>query len=105
MTLEEVARDRPPLGGAPDTESFQKILRQEYLVNKQELVAEVPYCLPGEHDTREVAHPPPMGGAPDLEVVREILTQGCQVEISYFVSGEHDTRRGGTRSPYDGWCS
>ena len=36
MTLEEVARDRPAMGGAPDTESFQKILRREYLVNGQE---------------------------------------------------------------------
>ena len=36
MTLEEVARDLPRMRGAPDTDSFQKILRQEYLVNDPE---------------------------------------------------------------------
>ena len=55
---------------------------------------------------KEVARDrPPMCGAPDTEVVQEILTQENQVEISYFVSGNHDTRRGGTRSPSDGWRS
>ena len=54
----------------------------------------------------EVApHRPPMSGAPDTEVVQEILTEEYQFEISHFVSGEHDTRRGGTRSPCDGWSS
>ena len=33
--LEEVARDRPPMGDAPDTESFQKILRRECLMNEE----------------------------------------------------------------------
>ena len=36
MTLEEVARDRPQIVGAPGTGFFQKILRQEYLVNEVE---------------------------------------------------------------------
>ena len=106
MTLEEVARDRSLIGGAPDTESFQKILRQEYLVNEKEWIAAVPYFLQEELTLEELArHRPPMGGAPDTEVVQKILTQEYQVEISYFVSGEHDTRRGGTRSPSDGWFS
>ena len=36
MTREEVARHRPPMGAAPDTEVFQKILKQQYLVNEWE---------------------------------------------------------------------
>ena len=32
MTLEEVSRDRPLMGGAPDTEVVQEILTQEYQV-------------------------------------------------------------------------
>ena len=35
MILREVARNRFPMGGAPDTETFQKILIQKYLVNGQ----------------------------------------------------------------------
>ena len=33
MTLEEVARNRPPLGGAPDTDVLQVIL--EEVVNEK----------------------------------------------------------------------
>ena len=35
-TLEVVARNRRPMSRDTDTETFQKILRQEYLVNEQE---------------------------------------------------------------------
>ena len=35
MTLEEVARNRPPKDRDLDTESFQKVLGQEYLTNEQ----------------------------------------------------------------------
>ena len=52
MTLEVVARNRRPMTRDPDTETFQKILRQEYLVNEQEQIAEVPHFPLGEHDTR-----------------------------------------------------
>ena len=31
MTLEEVARDRPPMGGAPDTDVPQVILKAAYI--------------------------------------------------------------------------
>ena len=43
MSPEEVARDRSPMGGAPDT--VQVILTQEYQF-------EIPYFVSGEHDTR-----------------------------------------------------
>ena len=36
MTLEEVARDRSPIGGAPDTGVLQVILKELYLVNEKE---------------------------------------------------------------------
>ena len=36
MTLEDVARDRPPTGGAPDTDVLQVILKELYLVNEKE---------------------------------------------------------------------
>ena len=36
MLLEEVARDRPPMGGAPDTDALQVILKEVYLVNEKE---------------------------------------------------------------------
>ena len=45
MTLEELARHRPPMGGAADTEVVQEILTQEYQV-------EISYFVSGEHDTR-----------------------------------------------------
>ena len=35
MTLEEVARHRPPIGGAPDTDVLQVILKEVYLVNEK----------------------------------------------------------------------
>ena len=38
MTLEEVARNRPPMSLCPDTESFQIVLGPEYLVNEQEQI-------------------------------------------------------------------
>ena len=37
---------------SPDTDVVQVILKEVYLVNEQEYLAEVPYVLPGEHDTR-----------------------------------------------------
>ena len=36
MTVEEVARDRPLMGGAPDTDVLQVILNAVYLVNEKE---------------------------------------------------------------------
>ena len=36
MTLEVVARDRPRMGGAPDTDVLQVILKAVYLVNEKE---------------------------------------------------------------------
>ena len=48
MTLEELARHRPPLGRAPDAEVVKKILTQEYQFK-------ISYFVSGEHD-------PPRGG-------------------------------------------
>ena len=31
MTLDEVARDRPPMGGASDTDVLQVILKKRYI--------------------------------------------------------------------------
>ena len=45
MTLEELARHRPSMGGAPDTEVAQEILTRESQV-------EILYLVSGEHDTR-----------------------------------------------------
>ena len=45
MTLEEVARNRPPMGRAPDTEVDQKILSLEYQI-------EISYFVSREHDSR-----------------------------------------------------
>ena len=36
MTPEDVARDRPPMGGAPDTDVLEIVLKAVYLVNKKE---------------------------------------------------------------------
>ena len=36
MTLEEEARDHPPVGGGPDTDFLQVILEAVYLVNENE---------------------------------------------------------------------
>ena len=44
MTLEELARHRPPMGGAPDTEVIQEILTEEYHI-------EISYFVSEEHDT------------------------------------------------------
>ena len=52
MTLEEVARDRPPMGGAPDTDVLQVILKAVYLVNEMEYMANISYSVTGDHDTR-----------------------------------------------------
>ena len=52
MTLKEVARDRPPMGGASDTGVLQVILKEVYLVNEKEWLADVSYSVLGEHDTR-----------------------------------------------------
>ena len=46
MTLERLARHRPPLGGDPDTEVVQEILTQVFQV-------EISYFVSGEHDTHE----------------------------------------------------
>ena len=35
MTLEEVARDRPPTSGAPDTDVLRVILKEIFLVNEK----------------------------------------------------------------------
>ena len=35
MTLEEVARDGPPKGGAPDTDVPEVIIKEVYLVNEK----------------------------------------------------------------------
>ena len=52
MTLEEVARDRLPMGGAPDTDVLQVIFKEVYLVNEKEWMADVLYSVSGDHDTR-----------------------------------------------------
>ena len=52
MTLEEVARDRPPMVGAPDTVVLQVILKAVYLVNDNEKLADISYSVTGDHDTR-----------------------------------------------------
>ena len=44
MTLEELARHRPPMGSAPDTEIDQEILTKVYQV-------EISYFVSGERDT------------------------------------------------------
>ena len=44
MTLQEVERNRNPMGGAPDTQISQKILEQEYQV-------EISYFV-SEHESR-----------------------------------------------------
>ena len=36
MTLEEVARDRSPMGGAPDTDVLRVVLYEVCLVNEKE---------------------------------------------------------------------
>ena len=36
MTVEEVARDRPPMDGAPDTDVVRVILKAVYLVNEKD---------------------------------------------------------------------
>ena len=36
MTLEEVARDRPPMRAAHDTDVLRVILKEVYLVNENE---------------------------------------------------------------------
>ena len=41
MTLEEVARHRPLMGGASDTQVFRIILKPEYLMNGNEYQAEI----------------------------------------------------------------
>ena len=45
MTLERLARHRPPLGGDPDTEVVQEILTQVFQI-------EISYFVSGEHDTQ-----------------------------------------------------
>ena len=51
MTLEGVAGNRPPMGGAPDTDVPQVILKEVNLVNEKEQLADIAYSVSGEHDT------------------------------------------------------
>ena len=51
MTLEEVARDRPPMVGALDTDVLQVTLKAVYLVNEKEQLADISYSVSAEHDT------------------------------------------------------
>ena len=70
MTLAEVARHRPPIGGAPDTEVDQKIftcrdIRLKFRVSYQENMT-----------LEEVARDrPPTSGAPDTGVLQVILKE------------------------------
>ena len=62
MILGEVARDRLPMGGAPDTDVHQVILKEVYLVNEKQYLVDIWNSVTGEHNIRRCGTRSPSDG-------------------------------------------